>query len=162
MKACRRRKFCVLDQIFLEVAKQLWSKPSRCCILFFLSLFPLPLCIRLRMCAQSWDSTHSDAQCVLSCSLNADFLLLASLQVVRASSSRQHLEFSLWWWLLPDEVMFSLCGWKGEDYVLVFQQVLVWRAGGLPPRLTGAWLFLFQMFAWGRKGKIWSILEKWE
>lgn len=37
-KAHRRRKYILLDNIFLEVTKQLWSKSSHLCILFFLSL----------------------------------------------------------------------------------------------------------------------------
>lgn len=44
IKACRRRKYFLLDGVFFEVAKQLWSKPRQIhhwipFFLFFLSLY---------------------------------------------------------------------------------------------------------------------------
>lgn len=61
-------------------------------------------------------------QYVFSCSLNSDFLLLVSLSVVRISSNRQHLEFSLRWWLLHDEVMFPFVDRKEKTMCLYFSR----------------------------------------
>lgn len=93
-EACRRRKYFLLDNIFLEVAKQLRSKSPHRCTLFFLSLSFLFLCVCA--CILCTDVTSRIQQCsVFVLLLSEFFLLLFFLYVDRTSSNRQHLEFNL-------------------------------------------------------------------
>lgn len=69
-KACRRRKYFLLDNIFLEVAKQLRSKSPHRCTLFFLSLSFLFLCVHACIYMYRCDIQNT-VQYLFFCSLNS-------------------------------------------------------------------------------------------
>lgn len=69
-KACRRRKYFLLDNIFLEVAKQLRSKSPHRCTLFFLSLSFLFLCVYACIYMYRCDIQNT-VQYLFFCSLNS-------------------------------------------------------------------------------------------